>query len=544
MQRFTVRSLVFLLGLLVAVGLGRSRNPVERGLPVPDLITSEAPTAENLASTLAKNVDSELKDGNSSDSNASPQGLTKESEVQVYAGSRPDARAMPGFTQAEPKSPFAALKQDELVRLVQAAAREATSKSLERLQRDALKTVPNYQNEILPVLKKESLLVLLRRFSDSDWTDWPRASFILEGNPTPARTYVNDVFIVNEDLGRFLETAALLFYITYASGSEGKIISPEQALERVFAQSNRLLAYRAPKAIPPRDMLDPEILSLSFVRERFKQLQNSLVLRFIRNHPGEYQLHFELLSGLSDDAVNAETNEVLAELLQRFSLEASPKFREEILKRVRSGQALSESVRTNSRVARALAHLFLVGTLDALDAGEPRKASLYLDESYAYDPRLPSQEVVASALRQAHAQLLQKKKAQAQQQPVEKGSAKTQKSAPAGDDGDSLQLLSDNSSRKTETQAYSSFIDKGVMILIYLLFGILILGGGFILHLYRQRINMPSTPVEDLDPKVDTSPSVDVTRTNAAHFNSDKTTSITSGSAAQRAHLRAASSGG
>ena len=245
MQRFTRRSLVFLSGLLLAVGVQRVR-----GVPSSGNISSEARSSSqnqihqyeraSAPQPMAEQV-------------PAPQLESAESSLSNSRGER--ARVVP------PASPSVnSSSREDLLRAIQAAAREGSSRSLERLNGKALANLPEYHQEVLPILKKETLQVLLRRFSESDWTDWPRSSFVLEGSPTPARTYVNDVFIVNEDVGRFLETAALLLYVSYSSAAEGKIIQPEKALERVFSQSDRLMAYRSAKSIAPREMLDPEIL--------------------------------------------------------------------------------------------------------------------------------------------------------------------------------------------------------------------------------------------------------------------------------------------
>ncbi len=429
----------------------------------------------------------------------------------------------------EPAPPPPPPTREEVLQAVQQAAREGSTRSLERLNGKALSQMPEYRTDILPILKNESLTVLLRRFSESDWVDWPRSSFILEGSPTPARTYVNDVFIVNEDLGRFLETMALLFHVSYSAATEGKILQPEAALERVFAQADRLLAYRTPKAIPARNMLDPEALSNPFVIDRLKQVRSGLVLRYLRAHPKEYMLQFELLSRLPNESVNSEVNEALANLLHRFSLEASPTLRKDLLEQVLSAHAVAERARADGRVSRALAHLFLMGVVDALEANDARRADIYLDESYNLNPHLPAQDVVADAIRQVNAKALEKGKEPAPAAAPEKGAKKAKEQ-----DADSpLQLLA--SSVGEGIKPKSSFIEQAVKLLFYLLIALLLGGGAFLFFLYRRGLK---TSGEDIDVSLRDPVDISITSGTEIPFSSERNV----GNSSTRSPLRAAAS--
>ena len=539
MQRFTRRSLVFLSGLLLAVGVQRVR-----GVPSSGNISSEARSSSqnqihqyeraSAPQPMAEQV-------------PAPQLESAESSLSNSRGER--ARVVP------PASPSVnSSSREDLLRAIQAAAREGSSRSLERLNGKALANLPEYHQEVLPILKKETLQVLLRRFSESDWTDWPRSSFVLEGSPTPARTYVNDVFIVNEDVGRFLETAALLLYVSYSSAAEGKIIQPEKALERVFSQSDRLMAYRSAKSIAPREMLDPEILSLPFVKERLKQIQSSLVMRYIRAHPNDYSLLFDLLAQLPNETVSSEVNDALADLLQRFSLEASAQFRREILDKILSGHSIAERSRSDARVSRSLAHLFLMGVVDALEVGDMRRADLYLDESYSFDPHLPAQDMVAEAIREANSKALLKakdEKSTSKEVSSEGGGllAEVEKSKPLRDES-SFDLLSDSTgSGKTKKSSSGTFLERLVTTLFLALVALLTIGGTVLYVLYRRGLKSAG-PLEDDGPPSGSRERITATSASEVSFgatSSDKKAESDEAPRtpqAARAQLRAASLGG
>ena len=503
MQRFTIRSLVFLSGLLLAIGVERARVTTPRQLP------------QNASKNTAE------------------QGRAMPPLPQAHIA----PAILPSESKLKEVLPAPTISREEILKAVQSAAREGSSRALERLNGKTLSSLPEYHQEVLPILKKETLQVLLRRFSESDWTDWPRASFVLEGNPTPARTYVNDVFIVNEDLGRFLETAALLLYVSYASAAEGKIIQPEKALERVFSQADRLLAYRTPKAIPARELLDPEILSLPFVRDRMKQIQSGLVMRYVRAHPNDYTLLFDLLSQLPNETISSEVNDALADLLQRFSLEASAPFRQEILDKILSGHSIADRSRSDARVARSLAHLFLMGVVDSLDVGDMRRADLYLDESYSFDPHLPAQDMVAEAIREANGKALlkskEKKVAPADELGLEEAAVKPKKGA----DDSAFDLLASKPSKDAKSQ--TTVLEKIVAFLFSALVLLLVLGGGTLYILYRRGLKAAG-PLEDDMNGPRSKDKISATSATDVPFGDDSPTNPV----AARAQLRAAATGG
>ena len=116
------------------------------------------------------------------------------------------------------------LSVDKQLEILLFAIEEGTLDSLQLLRPEAIGKLPEYRATILPELKRQSLKSLLVRFSLSDWTNWPRASQGENGGPTVARTFVNDVMMVNTELGSFLETSALLFLWALSNNRRGDAV--------------------------------------------------------------------------------------------------------------------------------------------------------------------------------------------------------------------------------------------------------------------------------------------------------------------------------
>ncbi len=355
---------------------------------------------------------------------------------------------------------------------------------LQLLQSEQLRQLPDYRTAIVPTMKRAGIDGLLSRFAESDWLDWPRANSALEGGPTAARAYIDDIRVVNPDLARYLETAALLFQTLYLKTSQGQPFVLREELYAISRSAERLLEYRKAKAIPARQLLDLEIgQDALFIRE-LERKRADFVLLYTKEHPAEVQKNFTLLLGLEPAYASDEVLRSLTNILRRFALEGSPKFRDQVLREAAESAAMQELLRRDARVRKAVAELYLIGVIDALEQADTRRAMLYLNESVSVQPGLRSQDLLAQAIRRRAA---------------ETGEAAPQEAKPAPEtkqqQAKRLELFTDDADEEPKNA------DGGTSyLMLFLLIGLALVVGVLVV-LYRRSSRLTSMQLYEAAPK-------------------------------------------
>ena len=277
---------------------------------------------------------------------------------------------------------------------------EGSLESVSVVRSEFLYTIPNYQSVLLPALKERALKNLLRRFSVLDWQDWPRAAFAIDNGPTMARAYVNDVGFVNRDLGVVLETAAQLFHRLYLATKYGKVFDLDEGMRSVLNDAELLVQNRGDRGLPAQYFFTPSlIVDPIFVRE-FERERGRLVTEYARQHPDAVAQTVALVNSLRAEYVEPAVYPVVINVLNRVSRDGSAQFRKELVASEESGKILAGFGREDSRVAEALAHLFAVSAVDALEKKELLRAKQLLVESIVTRPGLPVQKQVHGFLKQ------------------------------------------------------------------------------------------------------------------------------------------------
>lgn len=378
---------------------------------------------------------------------------------------------------------FDAAPQDR-PELVARALESGTMSDLQLLKSDQLRQLPDYRNGIVPTMKRAGIGGLLSRFVESDWLDWPRANSSVQGGPSAARAYIDDIRVVNPELARYLETAALLFQALYLKTSQGLPFTLREELYAISRSAERLLEYRKAKAIPARQLLDLEIGQDSlFVRE-LERKRADFVLLYTKEHPDEIQKNFTLLLGLEPSYAGDEVLRSLTNILRRFALEGSPKFRDQILREAAESSAMQELLKRDLRIRKAVAELYLIGVIDALEQADTRRAMLYLNESVSVQPGLRSQELLAQAIRRRAADT-----AEAIPEPVKENPEAKQKQAKR------LELFADEADELPATDGGGTSY-----LMLFLLVGFVIIISVFVI-LYRRSSRLTSLQLYEAGPK-------------------------------------------
>lgn len=397
---------------------------------------------------------------------------------------------------------FDAAPQDR-PELIARALDSGTMADLQLLKSEQLRQLPDYRNGIVPTMKRAALSGLLSRFVESDWLDWPRANSSLQGGPSSARGYIDDIRVVNPELARYLETAALLFQALYLKTSQGLPFLLREELYAISRSAERLLEYRKARAIPARQLLDLEIGQDSlFVRE-LERKRADFVLLYTKEHPEEIQKNFTLLLALDPSYATDEVLRSLTNILRRFALEGSPKFRDQILREGAESAAMQELLKRDVRVRKAVAELYLIGVIDALEQADTRRAMLYLNESVSVQPGLRSQELLAQAIRRRAADT-----GDITPEPVKEDPETKQKQAKR------LELFADDADELPNADSGGTSY-----VMLFLLIGLAVVVGVFIV-LYRRSSRLTSVQLYEAGPKAPATMSM--TSPTSVNFDTDE----------------------
>jgi hypothetical protein len=363
------------------------------------------------------------------------------------------------------------------------SVREGSISALRDIDSKAIGVLPEYRSTILPLLEREGFDSLLSRFRQIDWMNWPMSSFAVDGGPTDARQYVDRISAVNSELGRFLETAARLVHSVYVSTRKGQSFSEQDKLHELLAGADRQPVDANIRTALARTMLDAQILQNPIFQRRFEQLRSQFVLSYLQSHPDEVLRSFQLLLSAHFNE-NDMLSSALLMLLRRFTLDASAKFREQIFDIIHQSLNIQIAAKSDAQLQRALAELYLVGAMDALEADDRQRAAIYLDESQGYNSDLKGQEILTEYLK-SDAHLRQPEKQETKGDETEKA---TQEKEPAEEHTSLLSRFSHDSEHQDAQSKIRSTLVSGISYISMLLFALLIGGGIFLAIIYRRSV--------------------------------------------------------
>jgi hypothetical protein len=290
------------------------------------------------------------------------------------------------------------IPRERLLQTLTNVLKDGNSDALQSLRVDYLSILPDYESVILPALKRQALECLLDRFSDSDWADWPSSAYANDGAPTLARRYVDDVSLVNPELGKFLETAAQLLYgmqLTIMSGSPYQL---EDDLYFVIQNAERLVPKKRPVAIPARLLLEPGILHDQVFLDVIEWERGKLVARYIERYPYEMQSGLKLVQVLKPEYCGKAVFRAVRSLIYNLSFEASARLRLDAAQTISESPVFSEIARSDGHARYALAEFYVVAAVDALEAGQAAQSHTLLDTSIRTMPGLETQKMLVEFL--------------------------------------------------------------------------------------------------------------------------------------------------
>lgn len=182
----------------------------------------------------------------------------------------------------------------------------------------------------LPLIKNEILRKLVIELGNSEWLQWSLPDTQNISNKTSARSFIDSFRNVNIDLGRYAETAALLFSGLYYTTISGRSFSAEEELYNLVLEADHLFARRTPAALSSRIHLDLEITRDETFLIWLERLRARLVVKYCINSPRQIENQFYLLSGVKEEFLNEKILSVYKSLFITISRKISPRFRDEL----------------------------------------------------------------------------------------------------------------------------------------------------------------------------------------------------------------------
>lgn len=502
MQKFITRGLIFLSGLGLAISLALlQKNSSSNSYPIAKSGSAyiSAPEAVPLKTTAeAKKEEPRVEVARPADSEETDSQLSRISSKLE----RTESGTLSGSSEAQDAAlNLSAKSPAERSTLLRQALHEGTFASLQLLDSRVLSKLPSYLDRELPEAKHEALAEMLRRFRDIDWSNWKLSAFAVNGGPTAARRYVDVINIVNIEVGSYLETSAELLHSLYLNTQKGNVFAEDRALKALLNAPNSSSSdTNSGKVIT----LDSQILLDPVFRENLESLREQFIVSYVDGHSEDPRKNLNLLLSIEPKLLAKSSITALTRLFRRFALEASPRFREEIFADLHNSETLSSFLAVDATLRRSVAELYLIGVLDALEDGDNRRATYFLQESNALYPGLKGQEMLAQRLQLEPTTAASKKPTL---QNVDNAShEEKEKIAPKG----SKSLFPETASNTSDTKIRST-IEQGISYLFIVLLAVVFGGGVFFFVLYQRSLR-----------------SLDITPLSAVKEGSRKTQPITS----------------
>jgi hypothetical protein len=254
------------------------------------------------------------------------------------------------------------------------AINEGTYSKLSILRPEILGDNLIKETSLLPEVKSLLLNRLIFLMQQNDWVSWKELLVSNNINKSPAREFVDNISTVNFQLGRYLETSALLFSSLYTKTSNGSVFSAEQALYGFLQQSNYLFILKAPKAISTRMFLDTLITDDSTFITHLNQLRVSLFVLYAKKEPNEIETQLILLSTISPEYFTNDITKIYSEILNHVNKKISSRFREEVRSHYFNPEVSKSLVKNNINLSSSIFKLYETVINDSIEIGDLQKA--------------------------------------------------------------------------------------------------------------------------------------------------------------------------
>jgi hypothetical protein len=285
-------------------------------------------------------------------------------------------------------------KEELLVHLKEELKRADSPKaSYNYLRSENLAVHPELQLAVDAELRSEAIQKLLSKFRDVDWILWKENLSNYSNEKSEARIWLDKIKIVNFELGRYLETSALLLSGLYQASNVGKVFSAEEELYELSTEAASLFQLVTPKAYSPRTNLDVTITSDPSFHMWLEQLRAQFVVNYAKKQPKQLETQLMLLASVKDEFLTSNIVLTYAQLINFATTEISPKYRLELKEHYFQNGREKDLLGLSDDFSRAFENFYISCVKDAIETNSvPRAKSLLLQ----YGQYFPNSKMVST----------------------------------------------------------------------------------------------------------------------------------------------------
>ncbi len=278
-------------------------------------------------------------------------------------------------------------RPDERLNGLVRALRKGDLQSLQLLRPEFLSAYgeEELRGKVIPTLRSVALEALLSRMTEEDRSEWQQRA-LNPMTPSAARQYVDDVAVVNESLGTFLEMTGELLQLLHRTTKNGRPFSA--SLEAVPGQIKLTDQQHRVYSIPLfRDV---------FERERAREVRQYMTIR-----PADVKGNLSLLATVDPSYAYAEFYQALEGFLTVLAQRVTPALRLAALTDASTQAMLKPYQEQNQSIRDSAARLYNLAALDAISLGELEGAANLLRTSEAIRPGFHEQQSARELLERA-----------------------------------------------------------------------------------------------------------------------------------------------
>lgn len=278
------------------------------------------------------------------------------------------------------------------------------------LRSENLSAHPELQIAINPELRSEAIEKLISKFGDVDWLMWKENLSSVSESKSDARRWLDKIKVVNFDLGRYLETSALLLSALYQATNLGKVFSAEEELYELSTEASLLFKLVTPKAYSPRTNLDVSITSDASFHVWLEQLRAQFVVNYGKKEPKQIETQLHLLASVKPEFLTSPVIAAYVKLMQAATKEISPKYRLELKESYFRNGRERELLELSNDFTNAFEVFYVRCVRDAIESNSLPSAKALLLQ---YGEYLPNGKYIAelqteiSTLENAHKETMQ-----------------------------------------------------------------------------------------------------------------------------------------
>ena len=270
--------------------------------------------------------------------------------------------------------------------------------SLKLLREELLSQIDGFESEISPALNEALLDELLEKFTQDDLESWPDTDFILDGEATEAREFVNDVTAINSNLGKYLETSALMFHRLHVLTNGSKVFNRRKELRKLVSRADTLFADKLSLAESAKDFIKEDILSDPVFLRNLESSRCREVGKFLLKRKPILAAKIDLIASIDTNYCQEDFFSSYEEFLGKLAFNSSFSERESFLVDESVAEVISPAYERYPHLQTLQSELFALGAVDSIEAGDVGQAEAFLEESLSLEEGLESQDLVASYL--------------------------------------------------------------------------------------------------------------------------------------------------